>query len=330
MIRNVISSAIKQNLPNHSVTLAFGYGSAVVKQANTNSSGLIDIIIAVDDPLAWHYYNVRKNFDHYSFLRTVPRGHFFIDHLQQHYGAKIYYNTYVSLGTVQCKYGVIKTDHLLDDLTKWETLYVAGRLHKPTQFYHEPSDPNETLKRAIDKNHEFALNAALLKLPERFTLDQLYAAITSLSYDGDLRMLFGEKKNKVKNIVAGQRDLFAEIYKPILGQRQEFKEHVYVHDDCVAQNKHPEIVRARLKSLPETIRNTIAAKQRVSFEDEDELLRLSQGETHKDIVAKAIRSVVRKSSTTQSLKGILTAGPQNAALYAYRKWCRSLERVGIH
>lgn len=47
-------------------------------------------------------------------------------------------------------------------------------------------------------NLKAATSAALLFLPDEFTEEDLYGKVCSLSYMGDLRMLFAEDKNKVK------------------------------------------------------------------------------------------------------------------------------------
>lgn len=61
-----------------------------------------------------------------------------------------------------------------------------------------------------------SFQAALLLLPEEFTLERLYTEIVSLSYRGDFRMSFGEDKNKIGKIVAGNRAYMDELYVPLL------------------------------------------------------------------------------------------------------------------
>lgn len=46
-------------------------------------------------------------------------------------------------------------------------------------------------------NLRAATSAALLLLPSEFTEEEFYAKICSLSYMGDLRMLFAEDRHKV-------------------------------------------------------------------------------------------------------------------------------------
>ena len=58
-----------------------------------------------------------------------------------------------------------------------------------------------SLQGALNTNLSAALTAALLLLPEHFTEEQLYLNIAAISYTGDFRMVVGEDKNKVANIV---------------------------------------------------------------------------------------------------------------------------------
>ncbi|KAJ0407581.1 hypothetical protein ATCC90586_006224 [Pythium insidiosum] len=52
------------------VQFAMAYGSGVFKQKNHDSStSMIDLVFAVDDPLAWHTENLARNASHYSFLQ---------------------------------------------------------------------------------------------------------------------------------------------------------------------------------------------------------------------------------------------------------------------
>jgi translocator assembly and maintenance protein 41 len=63
------------------------------------------------------------------------------------------------------KYGVVGMETLLRDLWTWDTLQVAGRLHKPVR--HIIRDP--AVMTAINANLEYALAASLLTLPRSFT-----------------------------------------------------------------------------------------------------------------------------------------------------------------
>ena len=63
------------------------------------------------------------------------------------------------------KYGVVGMDTLLRDLTSWESLLLAGRLHKPV--LHVVRD--DAVIKAVDANLQAALATSLLLLPETFT-----------------------------------------------------------------------------------------------------------------------------------------------------------------
>ncbi|KAL8555637.1 hypothetical protein ACS0TY_003442 [Phlomoides rotata] len=55
---------------------------------------------------------------------------------------------------------------------------------------------NLEIEKLNSVNLKAATSAALLLLPSKFCEKELYAKVCSLSYMGDLRMLFAEDKNK--------------------------------------------------------------------------------------------------------------------------------------
>ena len=61
---------ILQTFPS-GIQMAFAYGSGVYQQeGHTNmKANMLDFILVVDDPKAWHDANIRKNYSHYSFLK---------------------------------------------------------------------------------------------------------------------------------------------------------------------------------------------------------------------------------------------------------------------
>jgi translocator assembly and maintenance protein 41 len=107
------------------------------------------------------------------------------------------------------KYGVVEKKRLCDDLTNWSALYVAGRMHKPvcvsvylvshwsvlsSYIYSYGAGQtrvlldNDEVRAAQQVNVINAFRTALLLLPEHFTDEQLWQAITAISYEGDVRM----------------------------------------------------------------------------------------------------------------------------------------------
>ncbi|KAG9509101.1 Phosphatidate cytidylyltransferase, mitochondrial, partial [Fragariocoptes setiger] len=314
-----LNKLITANFPTNSVSLAFGYGSQVVKQAGAKlgSTRMIDLIIAVRDPLSWHEENLRRNNNHYSFLKYFG-GANTVTKLQENFGAKIYFNTLVRVDQQLIKYGVINRDHLINDLLDWETLYIAGRLHKPTNFVIGPDC--DYLRQALKINLDSALRSSLLLLPEIFLERQLYKMIVSLSYMGDFRMKFGEDKSKIDNILDAQLDRLINIYQPMLSSStfqdvvkwNETKQH-YVQDTSSSAVLH------HLNLLPKHVQQQLYLAYRSKCDLDDVLMAVSESFYYERYVRKAISDITRKSSISQSLKGILTAGPSKSIRYGWHK-----------
>nr|XP_051707677.1 phosphatidate cytidylyltransferase, mitochondrial isoform X4 [Oryctolagus cuniculus] len=163
------------------LSLAFAYGSGVFRQAGPNSdqkNAMLDFVFTVDDPVAWHSKNLKKNRSHYSFLKVLgPR---IISSIQTNYGAGVYYNPLITCDGRLIKYGVISTSVLVEDLLNWNNLYVAGRLQKPVKIV--AMSENVILRSALDKNLRSAATAAFLMLPESFSEEDLFVEIAGLSY----------------------------------------------------------------------------------------------------------------------------------------------------
>ncbi|XP_006506615.1 phosphatidate cytidylyltransferase, mitochondrial isoform X1 [Mus musculus] len=163
------------------LSLAFAYGSAVYRQAGPSAhqeNPMLDLVFTVDDPVAWHAMNLKKNWSHYSFLKLLgPR---IISSIQNNYGAGVYFNPLIRCDGKLIKYGVISTGTLIEDLLNWNNLYIAGRLQKPVKIV--SMNENMALRAALDKNLRSAVTTACLMLPESFSEEDLFIEIAGLSY----------------------------------------------------------------------------------------------------------------------------------------------------
>jgi len=159
------------------VSYAFAYGSGVFRQRNYSdkqaSSAMTDVVLAVEDPEAWHAENLARNREHYSGLAWF--GPSAIAAVQRR-GAGLYFNPYARVSSGRLlKYGVVSRSVLEDDLSHWSSLYVAGRMHKPVRVLRDHAD-TAALAAA---NHRSALTAALLLLPAEFNEDEMYLEVRS-------------------------------------------------------------------------------------------------------------------------------------------------------
>jgi mitochondrial translocator assembly and maintenance protein 41 len=221
------------------IRYAFAYGSGVFGQKSSGGSGasedlsphphppkavqdwqkggakIIDFIFGVSHTQHWHSLNLTQHPDHYSGLRFLPNSSAAISYIQDKVGAGVYFNPYITVNGVMIKYGVVNLDTLAQDLSEWNTLYLAGRLQKPVKILRD--DPRIRLANQV--NLISALRTALLMLPEQFTERQLYERIAGLSYMGDPRMssfFSAENPNKISNIVGAQLPGFRQLYVPLI------------------------------------------------------------------------------------------------------------------
>lgn len=333
---------------------------------------MLDLVFAVDDPAAWHEENLRRNGGHYSALGWL--GAAAVARLQTRFGARLWYNTLVSLPEPWgprrlMKYGVISRSDLVDDLVNWRTMYVSGRMHKPVRVLRAADD----IDAAASVNLRSALAAALLMLPQSFTAEQLFTAIAGLSYRGDFRMTFGENPNKVRNIVSKGMDNFRALYTPVwessdlLGydaERDEFTQEVtsaaraetvrqlpermqYAMAAAYArtqgalpfpralrrplQRRQPGKVRQRVRRLQQEIASAADGRRGADERVRTALLSsIAAGppELSVSLLQPVLAGVVGRYATSQSIKGVLTAGVGRSVRYAFAKLQKYSAAVG--
>ncbi|XP_053680283.1 phosphatidate cytidylyltransferase, mitochondrial [Anopheles nili] len=309
-----------------SFSFCFAYGSGVKQQLGYNSvrskRNMIDLIYVVDNARRWHAANLEQNYEHYSSMRLLGGG--VIAKYQESFGAHVYFNTLVQIPEedVIIKYGVVSTKDLLQDLTEWRSLYLAGRLHKPVEIIRNAS--SSKIQNAIDENLRSAVRTALLLLPEKFTEFELYRAISKLSYSGDFRMIFGENKNKVNNIVRPQIENFRNLYSATFDDlRHCLQLPVSGSDNQICtQDLTEATILAHLNALPKWPIRLIVERQtsgRYRQDTEDILIGVSRSSNYQGIVASCLRSIVWSSSVWQSIKNIPTAGIAKSVRYSWAK-----------
>ncbi|KAK3093251.1 hypothetical protein FSP39_013269 [Pinctada imbricata] len=308
------------NFPD-GIDMAFAYGSAVFKQEGQDEaqkkSNMLDFIFVVNDPLEWHSQNLKANNSHYSFLKYLgPKA---IADIQTKYGAGVYFNSKVFVDGREIKYGVLSTSELVSDLYDWKSLYISGRLHKPAKIIIRPEKSD--ILTAMQVNLQNALHASLLMLPEYFTEEQLYLKITSLSYDGDFRMRFGENKNKVSNIVSPNMPYFRQLYQHIWSKEPHL--HWDSAQNCFEQYPNHVTQFHHLNLLPKLVQQNLLKHHQKNVKkslDIEEVIRVMAFDPNCDErVADAIRDIVFKSSATQSIKSFFTAGVFKSLKYSARK-----------
>ncbi|RDH29897.1 Mmp37-domain-containing protein [Aspergillus welwitschiae] len=312
------------------VAHAFAYGSGVFPQSAKTSTGpsMIDFILGVPCAEEWHGLNLQQNPHHYGALgklgkRAIAR--------VQELGAGVYFNPFVTINGVLIKYGVVSMDTLCQDLTTWDTLYVAGRLQKPTRTLCD--DP--LVQKANQVNLSSAIKLALLLLPETFAEQDLYATIAGISYLGDPRMsVGGDDPRKVQNMIEHQLDDFRRLYSTLLGGLNNVSS--VGSPGRLQQCMDPSVRGSIIRSLPSAFRGKLYFGYRKRYSTALDAHSSSSrgrkslprctldfniaGDTGlRQQVEQAIRKTVRWPSFTQSIKSAVTAGIARSWRYAREK-----------
>jgi mitochondrial translocator assembly and maintenance protein 41 len=364
------------------IRYAFAYGSGVFTQKGSQSSPssrstlhphppgaitkvqdggqkMIDFIFGVSYSQHWHSLNLQEHRDHYSAVGSL--GSYAVSKLQDSFGAGLYFNPYVTVNGTLIKYGVVNLDTLCRDLSEWDTLYLAGRLHKPVKILRD----NPSVRLANQVNLISAVRTALLLLPSDFTEQQLYSTIAGISYMGDPRMVLpAEDPKKVLNIVQGQLPNFRRLYAPLIDNLPNisFNDSVCAHNDWfddpsvnakLAQDMDPVKRGNMVRRLPKRFREKLYFEYQAKFkiprgefnkmleESKDEAdssggFKRQQGGVFEQRIAKdttgiqtEVRQVIEKTvrwpSVVETVKGLVTAGVGRSWRYASEKRAKHRE-----
>jgi translocator assembly and maintenance protein 41 len=325
---------------------------AALVKAQKGSPKVIDFIFGVTHTEHWHSINMKQHRDHYSGLASLGSGA--VSRVQK-WGAGVYFHPYIEMNGMLIKYGVTSIDNLVKDLSTWENLYLAGRLHKPVKILRD----HPQVRLANQSNLLSAVRTAQLLLPPDFTESEFYSTIAGLSYLGDPRMaLPTENKSKVNNIVENNMVHFRRLYGPLIKALPNLSfvgpcrldDEDWVLDEKsnnkIQQDMDPVKRSNMVRRLPQSFRSRLYFQYQKKFampreqfakmmketadEESASFKRRQGGEFEKRIASddpqslrqvsrKVIKQTVNWPSTTQSLKGPLTAGWRRTFRYLGEK-----------
>ncbi|ESK87146.1 hypothetical protein Moror_11839 [Moniliophthora roreri MCA 2997] len=332
--RALLESIVAQfNAP---IRYAFAYGSGVFEQDGYNkpaspddpNSPMLDFMFAVTHPDHFHSINMHQHASHYP-LHSRIFGSDYVSRVQA-IGPGVWFNAYVPMKGVTIKYGVTTIDNLCSDLLNWNTLYLAGRMHKPVRIIKD--DARVRLTQQV--NLTSAVRAALLTLPSEFTELELFERIAGISYSGDPRMLLpAENRSKVSNIVRTQAPQFKELYhRLVVGLPGTYWP---AHMSTIKQDSSPQARANHLKKLPKVllsrVKNYYDANSGYVIEKDESAywVKLAGDDRLQKVITREMAGIVRRPATVQSLKGIVSAGIGKSARYTLAKvgkWWKGQEK----
>ncbi|XP_057499934.1 uncharacterized protein LOC130784079 isoform X2 [Actinidia eriantha] len=277
------------------------YGSALHPN-NSNKSSMVDYILGVSNPLQWHTE---------------------ITEVADEIGVGVHFNPFVTWKDKIFKYGVVRMDDLIRDVLNWERFYLGGRLQKPVHILVDNLD----IGKLNSVNLRAATSAALLLSPSKFSEENLYAKICSLSYMGDLRMLFAEDKNKVNKIVKGQFKLFQTMYKPFLEEcatKDLLRFSSSGGNQAISQDRGLSAASSLVSRLPPAITSEMGLKlgEKKHLSESGQATRelvIGSREEAAECMRKIVRRKVLVSSARQAVSGLLMVGAVHGVRYLANK-----------
>ncbi|KAH9989677.1 Mmp37-domain-containing protein, partial [Russula compacta] len=309
------------------IRYAFAYGSGVFEQDGyqiESGAPMLDFMFAVTHPAHFHSINMSQHPSHYAmYARTL--GSSFVTKVQE-LGPGVWFNAFVrTKAGCTIKYGVTSVDNLCSDLLNWNSLYLAGRMHKPLRIIKD--DARVRLTQQV--NLTSAVRAALLTLPAEFSERQLFETIAGISYSGDPRMVLpGENRGKVGNIVRKQSPQFRELYCRLVTGLPGV--HWPADSSTIQQDTSPLARVAHLKKLPpillRRVRGRYASDTSIPACETDESAywqRIAGDEQLPLVLRNQMSGIVRYPATVQTLKGVVSGGPVITVRYSLdklRKW----------
>ncbi len=288
---------------------AYGYGSGVFKQTGytKDEKPQIDLILIVKDMKNWHQANILANPKDYSssgsiFLTKLP------DNIAKSVTG-ISYQSNIKYKDRIFKYGIIEEKDFLTYMNTWKSFYVPGRFQKPIF----PIVENDKFNESIKINRENAIKVGLLTLKdENNNVKDLYYNITSLSYMGDIRMMFAENPNKIKNIVNGSFEEFNNIY----GSNNKYFE---VKNNGTIKYDLENLISS-IPSLPSALYNNLSKYINSNNCTKENL------EEIKESIISYMKKINKKESIIQPAKGILTNGVAKSLVYVIPKFKKKLKK----
>lgn len=344
------SGVFSQQTNQLSTSKVHPYAPEAIQKVQAGRPKMIDFIFGVSYSQHWHDINLDQHRDHYSALGSL--GSYAVSRIQDRFGAGVYFNPYITVNGTLIKYGVVNIDMLCQDLSNWNTMYLAGRLQKPVKILRD--HPRVRLANQI--NLLSAVRVALLTLPHKFTEKQLYSTIAGMSYIGDPRMSFaGENMNKVEGIVSSQMDYFRRLYAPLIETMPnvafddpQTSLGSWVHDPSInvslVQDMDPIRRGNMVRRLPKSFLEKLYFQYQTRFQipraefinvmksdfgdashagrrmDGREFEQRIASDQHiKEEIAASIKRTVSWPSTSQSIKSFLTAGVGRSYRYMSEK-----------
>lgn len=276
---------------------AFAYGSGVFKQQQRvnasveSSKKMIDYLMVVEDNNLpqWHTDNYSVNPRDYPVLSRLAaiKSDLFLE--------SVYYvPDVVTRSNSRIKYGVVGWNVLVKDLYTWNSLFLAGRLQKPT--IRACTIESTGIDAAMAYNLDSALRYALLTVPDPSDFRSVMRGVVGLSYTQDPRLMFAESPDKIDNILRGQWLELEAMY--LCRYEQMIREYKGLNDPCTRMQL--------IANLPSELKQELGEVWPVALAESN-------------VIIDAVGRIVKRAAWRQVALGAISTSPIKSLGYLLAK-----------
>ncbi|CAI2369872.1 unnamed protein product [Moneuplotes crassus] len=250
------------------------------------------LIVAVDNLKEFHKENIKLNKTHYPYTARFFKEK--IINFFSKYGARTHFNTFKLENEDNFKYGIIKKQDLLQDLTSWETLLCSSFMMRPISEL----KTNPEVKLAQYNNLRSATATAAILTKNGESEVEFYQKIVKIPHYKSVSWFQLLEKEDSKRAVEEDLRRFREIYQPII--ENDFRDSFKIINGQFEKNECSSVTRYLLSNINDNVHQNLNSISPLKYDEEKKFHKKLM--TREELYEKIDDSVTTLSHDELSLK----------------------------